>query len=32
MLKDVEFAAGGGWAVTDCVDVTVQLEKMMVVL
>ena len=32
MLKDVEFAAGGGWAMTDCIKVAVQLEKVMVVL
>ena len=32
MLEDVEFAAGGGWAVTDCVKVAVQLEKVVVVL
>ena len=32
VLEDVEFAAGGGWAVADCVEVAVQLEKMMVVL
>ena len=32
MLKDVEFAAGGDWAMTDCIKVAVQLEKVMVVL
>ena len=32
VLEDVEFAAGKGWAVADCVEVAVQLEKMMVVL
>ena len=30
MLKDVEIAAGGGWAMTDCIKVAVQLEKVMV--
>ena len=32
VLEHVEFAAGGGWAVADCVEVAVQLEKMVVVL
>ena len=32
VLEDVEFAAGGGWAMKDCVKVEVQLEKVMVVL
>ena len=32
VLQDVEFAAGGGGAVADCIEVAVQLEKMMVVL
>ena len=31
-MQDVEFAAGGGRAVADCVEVAVQLEKIMVVL
>ena len=32
MLEDIEFAAGGGWSVTDCIEVAVQLEKVVVVL
>ena len=32
VLEDVKFAADGGWAVADCVEVAVQLEKMVVVL
>ena len=32
VLQDVEFAAGGGGAMADCIEVAVQLEKMMVVL
>ena len=32
MLKDIEFAAGGGWAVTYCIEVAVQLEEVVVVL
>ena len=32
MLEDIEFAAGGSWAVTDCVEVAVQLEEVVVVL
>ena len=32
MLEDIEFAAGGDWALTDCIMVAVQLEKVMVVL
>ena len=32
VLQDIEFAAGGGGAVADCIEVAVQLEKMMVVL
>ena len=32
MLEDIKFAAGGGWAVTDCIEVAVQLEEVVVVL
>ena len=32
MLEDIEFTAGWGWAVTDCIEVAVQLEKVVVVL
>ena len=32
MLEDVDFTAGWGGAVADCVEMAVQLEKMMVVL
>ena len=32
VLEDVVFAADGGWAMADLVEVAVQLEKMVVVL
>ena len=32
MLENIEFTTGGGWAVPDCIEVAVQLEKVMVVL
>ena len=32
MLEDIEFTAGWGWAVTDRVEVAVQLEEVVVVL
>ena len=32
MLESIEFTAGGGWAVTDCIEVAVQLEEVVVVL
>jgi hypothetical protein len=32
MLKDIKFAAGWGWAVAYCVEVAVQLEKVVVML
>ena len=32
MLEDIEFNTDGGWALTDCIEVAVQLEKVVVVL
>ena len=32
MCEDIYFAAGRGWAVTDCIEVAVQLEEVVVVL
>ena len=32
MLEDIEFTAGWGWAMADCVEVSVHLEEMVVVL
>ena len=32
MLKDIGFTAGWGWAMADCVEVSVKLEEVVVVL
>ena len=32
MLQDIEFAAGWGWAVSDCVEVAVQLDEVVIML
>ena len=32
MLEDIEFITDGGWVVTDCIKVSVRLEKVVVVL